>query len=81
MKGAAILAVYALLLYLGMRPMLAKGNRRDGLFYFALIGWCAYISLAKLYLWHFYNIMSPINAIFFPVGQWIDQFMGGVPGS
>ncbi|MFE5321414.1 hypothetical protein ACFQ88_22145 [Paenibacillus sp. NPDC056579] len=77
MRGAAVLAVYAYFLYRGIRPMLAHGSKRDSWCFAAIVVWCAYLSLAKLYQWPFFNIIAPIHAAFYPVGRLLDEWLGG----
>ncbi|WP_197035568.1 hypothetical protein [Paenibacillus sp. UNC451MF] len=70
-------AFYALVLYLGIRSISAKGPVREILLYACIIGWCAYLSLGKLYGWPQLSVVAPIHAVFLPVGKWLEQLMGG----
>ncbi|MFK7696545.1 hypothetical protein [Paenibacillus sp. HJGM_3] len=79
MRTALWVAVYGIGLYAGIRAMLGKGNGRDIVWYVLILGWCAYLSLGKLYGWPLLTAVSPLNAFFLPAGKWIVQLMGGLP--
>jgi len=64
---------YAVMLYAGTRAMRKKGNTKELVLYVGMIGWCLYLSLADIYSWPMLTIATPMNAIFTPVGKWIDH--------
>ncbi|MDF2714102.1 MAG: hypothetical protein K0R28_1027 [Paenibacillus sp.] len=79
LKLFGLIALYAVILYLGTISMIRKGQRTDAVWYACLIGLCAYASLGKLYGWPPLGIVSPANALFRPAGKWMEQLMGGPP--
>ncbi|CAG7635213.1 hypothetical protein ACFQI7_06465 [Paenibacillus allorhizosphaerae] len=79
-KAALWIAFYAVILYWGIRSMAGKRHWREIVWYVCIAGWCAYISLGKLYDWPRLSIVSPVNALFLPIGKWMERWMGGPPG-
>ncbi|TMV51602.1 hypothetical protein FE783_07460 [Paenibacillus mesophilus] len=75
----AVVALYTAFLWIGIRSIVRKGRRTDLFLYACLTGWCAYLSLGKLYDWTGPGIVSPVSALFIPVGKWIEQLFGGPP--
>jgi hypothetical protein len=75
----AVIASYTAFLWMGIRSIVRKGRRTDLFWYVCLTGWCVYLSLGKLYGWTGPGIVSPVNALFLPVGKWMEQLLGGPP--
>ncbi|GAA4838053.1 hypothetical protein GCM10023310_14670 [Paenibacillus vulneris] len=71
------LAFYAAVLFLGIRSMLKQGSARELFLYAGLIGWCAYLTLSKLFDWPQLSVIAPVQILFLPVGKWIEHVMGG----
>lgn len=76
-KLAAGAIAYLLLLGFGLRSIWRKGRKRDTVWFLGLVGWCTYMSLAKVYDWPSGSILTLHTSLFSPVGQWLEHFIGG----
>lgn len=76
---AICLAAYVILLAVGLRSIRKKGRKREMVWYAGLIGWCVYMSAARMLDWPIGSLMQLDHLIFAPVGHWLEQVLSGLP--
>ncbi|MCZ8512863.1 hypothetical protein O9H85_10630 [Paenibacillus filicis] len=80
MIASLIILGYALLLYWGLREIWKQRRISEAICYILLVGWCAYLSLAKLFHGPLITLVSLHRILLTPLGIWLKQWMEGGAG-
>ncbi|OMF23068.1 hypothetical protein BK133_24820 [Paenibacillus sp. FSL H8-0548] len=59
-------------LWLGMKPLLKKGQLRSSILYAVMVVWSFYIAVSNYFDWSTYSLISLVSFLFAPINRFIN---------
>lgn len=75
-KITACILAYAVLIVFGVRYLRKEGRKREIFLFLGLIGWCVYMSAARIFALPSGSIGTLNYLIFAPAGKWVSYLLG-----
>ncbi|WP_027086801.1 hypothetical protein [Cohnella panacarvi] len=75
-KLVLCLAGYAILMTAGWRAIKDQGRKLELALFVIIVACCLYMSLAKLYRWPMFSVITLHDRVFYMLGHWIMRMLG-----